>query len=185
MKVVEAVNEDSLMERNPNAICVFLAGGITNCPDWQKEVISYLEEMPDTDNLILYNPRRSFFDVTDKSASSKQIQWEFNYLAKMDIFSMYFTNSDSVQPICFYELGRHLSEMQRRFPETYMDRIVVSVEPGFSRETDVRIQTLLALELDKKFNTHEEVHSFFKTSAKDHAQAIYNAYKRIEKARSN
>lgn len=180
MKVIEAVNEEIALERNPNTIRVFLAGGITKCPDWQKEVISYLEEMPDTENLVIYNPRRSHFDVTDDSATTKQITWEFKYLEMMDIFSMYFADSESPQPICFYELGRHLSQMQRRFPETYMDRIVVSVEHGFSRRADVRIQSSLALGLTKKFNNVEDVIKFFNYNTKDHARAIYDAYMNLK-----
>lgn len=40
---------------------------------------------------------------------------------------MYFCESESVQPICMYELGRNLIRMQQRFPDFY-NRIIIGVE---------------------------------------------------------
>ena len=85
MRVIEAPNDIIL---NDNEITCFLAGGITDCEDWQSKVIEYLEETIRLDDLVLLNPRRKTFDVTDKSASRKQIEWEFNALNNMDIFTM-------------------------------------------------------------------------------------------------
>ena len=123
----------------PIYIPVFLAGGITNCKEWQKEVIKELE----FDDISIFNPRQEHFDVTDKSASYKQIVWEFERLEQMGIFSMYFCNDNSDQPICMYELGRNIVRMQNRFPRDWQDRIVISVEEGYRRKTDVVIQTQL------------------------------------------
>ena len=124
----------------PKFPSVFLAGGITNCKEWQKEVIKELEYC----DISLFNPRQEHFDVSDKSASYKQILWEFERLEKMDIFSMYFCNDNSDQPICMYELGRNIIRMQNRFPNDWEKRIVVSVEDGYKRKADVLIQTELA-----------------------------------------
>lgn len=118
---------------------VFLAGGITNCKDWQKEVIEELE----SENISIYNPRQEHFDITDKSASWKQITWEFERLEQMDIFSMYFCEGVSDQPICMYELGRNILRMQNRFPCDWENRIIISVENGYKRLEDVVIQTNL------------------------------------------
>ena len=65
---------------------VFLAGGITNCKEWQKEVIDELHY----EEISIFNPRQEHFDVSDRNASYKQIEWEFERLEQMDIFSMYF-----------------------------------------------------------------------------------------------
>ena len=89
----------------PKFTSVFLAGGITNCKEWQKEVIERLQY----DKVSIFNPRQEHFDISDKNASYKQILWEFERLEKMDIFSMYFCNDNSDQPICMYELGRNIS----------------------------------------------------------------------------
>lgn len=118
---------------------VFLAGGITNCKNWQKEVIKELE----FENISIFNPRQENFDITDKNASFKQISWEFERLEQMDIFSMYFCNSESDQPICMYELGRNILKMQNRFPNDWEKRIIISVEDGYKRKQDVIIQTQL------------------------------------------
>ena len=61
MKVITALEE---IDSN-NRISVFLAGGITDCPDWQSEVIKYLRryEINNKLDLVVYNPRRKFFDI--------------------------------------------------------------------------------------------------------------------------
>lgn len=124
----------------PMFTSVFLAGGITNCKEWQKEVIENLEY----EDVSLFNPRQEHFDVSDKTASYKQILWEFERLEEMNIFSMYFCNDNSDQPICMYELGRNIIRIQNRFPSDWEKRIVISVEDGYRRKSDVFIQTELA-----------------------------------------
>lgn len=98
---------------------IFLAGGITNCKDWQKEVIKELE----FENISIFNPRQENFDITDKNASFKQISWEFERLEQMDIFSMYFCNSESDQPICMYELGRNSGYMNKISYDAFCDML--------------------------------------------------------------
>ena len=124
----------------PEFTSVFLAGGITNCKEWQKEVIDELA----FEDISFFNPRQEHFDISNENASYKQILWEFERLEKMDIFSMYFCNDNSDQPICMYELGRNIIRMQNRFPTDWEKRIVISVEDGYKRKADVLIQTELA-----------------------------------------
>lgn len=146
---------------------VFLAGGITNCKEWQKEVIEKLKDI----NLSVFNPRQEHFDITDKNASFKQILWEYERLEQMDIFSMYFCNDNSDQPICMYELGRNIVRMQNRFPNDWQSRIIISVEDGYKRKADVLIQTQLcapALYVDEDANTE------------NHARRIMQALERME-----
>ena len=151
----------------PKFTSVFLAGGITNCKEWQKEVIENLKY----EDVSIFNPRQEHFDVSDKTASYKQILWEFEHLEKMDIFSMYFCNDNSDQPICMYELGRNIVRMQNRFPSDWEKRIVVSVEDGYSRKTDVLIQTELA--------TQNKVFVDVNATPDLHAQYIRKAILRI------
>jgi len=110
---------------------VFLAGGITDCPWWQDEVI---EKLKDTDAFI-YNPRRKNFPIDDPNAAKEQITWEFKALESCDIFTMWFCAGKSDQPICMYELGRNVALM-----EYSPENIVIGIEPGYRREQDVRIQ---------------------------------------------
>lgn len=145
MKIITAPEEYVKQSKD---ICVFLAGGITNCRDWQKEVIQWLNDKTyqcDNEHLVIFNPRRENFPIHDKSAAYEQIEWEFRMLEQCDIFSMYFCNADSDQPICMYELGRNIVRIQNRFPSTWLKRIIVTVEEDYKREEDVLVQTNLAM----------------------------------------
>lgn len=152
----------------PKFKTVFLAGGITNCKEWQKAVIRELEY----EDVSLFNPRQEHFDVSDRSASYNQILWEFERLEQMDVFSMYFCNDNSDQPICMYELGRNIVRMQNRSPSDWDKRILISVEDGYKRKSDVLIQTELA--------TRNKV--FVETNATPdlHAQYIKGTIRRIK-----
>lgn len=167
IKVITAVEK---YEKQPGEITCFLAGGITDCGEWQDEVINYLKNVDvDLTGLVLFNPRRKNFPIHDPNASNEQITWEFNMLEQMDIFSMYFANSPkSVQPICMYELGRNLAKMEVRFPNDYMNRITVSVEQGYSREQDVVIQSKLAMKGQNFVETN--------SNPEKHADTIIRAF---------
>ena len=147
MKIVTAPDQYKIQDSD---ICCFLAGGISLCKEWQKEVIDHLIKLNlrhKMHNLVIFNPRRKDFSMDDSYAEDEQIEWEFEYLNKMDIFSMYFCKSDSDQPICLYELGRYLEVMMNNYLEDHLlDRIIISVESGYKRERDVILQTNLALE---------------------------------------
>ncbi|MBQ2856480.1 MAG: nucleoside 2-deoxyribosyltransferase domain-containing protein [Bacteroidaceae bacterium] len=172
MKVITAPEKYTVKDTD---ILVFLAGGITGCPDWQQEVIKYLQEFDASpeecslDDLVIFNPRREDFPINDPSAASTQISWEFQWLERADIFSMYFANSTSDQPICMYELGRNIARMQMRFPTEWSHRIVISLEKGYKRENDVMIQTRLA-------TNHSVRPIAFEQGTKFHAHRIYDAY---------
>ena len=113
---------------------VFLAGGITDCPEWQNEIIKHLDLFHFG---TLFNPRRKDFDITIKDAAKKQVTWEFNALEVCNIFSIWFSDGKSVQPICMYELGRNVT----RFAEHQkLDRVLIGVDPKYKRKEDVYIQ---------------------------------------------
>jgi hypothetical protein len=131
-------------------VSCFLAGGITNCPEWQDEII---EKLKDTEEGVLYNPRRKNFPMEDPNAASEQIKWEFEALAKADVFSMWYSNADSDQPICMYELGRNLAI---RSAENQLNRVCIGVEPGYRRAQDVEIQTALVSPSIQIVSTIEE-----------------------------
>lgn len=154
-------------------ITCFLAGGITNCPDWQKQVVEELQKQEqagiDLSHLVIFNPRRENFPIWKPNIAVEQITWEFDYLNQADIFSMYFAaTEESDQPICFYELGRNLVTMQQRYPTDYKRRLVISHAPEFKRMADVYIQTALATR--SLVNVHENI------TPEDHANWIIRAY---------
>lgn len=153
----------------------FLAGGITNCPDWQKQVINYIKEYESKNSILehfnIYNPRRENFPIHIPTAAQEQIKWEYNYLNYCDIFSIYFCNSPSDQPICMYELGRYLLLYKQLYPASYEHRVIISIESGYKREQDVIIQTQLA--------TKDMIIPILNATPESHAQAIIQAYSNL------
>lgn len=176
MKVITAPEK---YEHKKGDVLVFLAGGITYCWLWQNVVIEYLEKLDkrySLERLILLNPRREKFPIDKPDAAREQIEWEFDWLEKCDIFSMYFCggHDTSVQPICMYELGRNLYGMKDEYPYTYKDRTVISVEEGYKRTDDVMIQAELA-----GYNGLVLTGKDYRDLAEMHAARIADAYERI------
>ncbi len=158
-QIIQAPNNEKIKYKS-----VFLAGGITNCNNWQLEVSNYLKVL---NNITIINPRNNNFNILD---NLNQIKWEFNQLEKMDIFSMYFCNSVSNQPICLYELGRNILKMQIRFPNDWWERIVISIENGYQRELDVVEQLKLCA---------PKLRVFTNTTPRSHSMRIAEAFAKI------
>jgi len=109
---------------------VFLAGGITGCPDWQQEVArSNLAH----DDIALINPRRANFPIHDPGAALAQITWEHEHLRKATAILFWFPR-ETICPIVLYELGAWSMTDKPLF---------VGVHPDYSRRRDVEIQTAL------------------------------------------
>lgn len=108
---------------------LFLAGGITDCPDWQGEIVEHLEamELP----LVVCNPRRNDFPINDPTAAPEQIEWEHTMLEKADFISFWFPKA-TLCPITLFELGKHLHSEP-----------LIGIEDGYQRSLDIRIQTEL------------------------------------------
>lgn len=125
MIYVEAVNE-ALVTVLPS---IFLAGGITDCPDWQSDVIERLEKS----NIMIFNPRRKNFPIHDQTAAQKQIEWEHKYLRKVEMILFWFPK-ETLCPIVLYELGAW----------SMTDKpIFLGIHPEYKRRQDVEIQTRL------------------------------------------
>lgn len=150
---------------------IFLAGGITGCDDWQTDLIGELQSLNDSGlfdlgGLVIFNPRRDNFDVMDMEATIEQIKWEHKCLEKCDICSFFFPASESVQPITLYELGRHLREHHS----------VVSIQEGYKRAEDVKIQ----LTLDG--NCCNIYHNYCE-AIREHARALAITYDNMRRNR--
>ncbi len=116
---------------------VFLAGGITDCPDWQDDLTEMLRSRDDELDkpVLLLNPRRDDFDVGDATMELQQITWEFDALSRADMIVFWF-NNETLCPIVLYELG--MWGNSRNTP------IVLGIDPKYKRKHDVLIQTALA-----------------------------------------
>lgn len=152
MRYIEALEEYTpLMDENKlTEKSIFLAGGITNCPDWQQELRNMLYDC----NLAILNPRRKNFPINDPNASKEQISWEFNHFKIADIISFWFSRG-SLNPIVLFELGKWLS--QKRKP------IFIGIDPKYKRKQDIIIQTALERpDIKIVFSLHELAHQIKK-----------------------
>lgn len=110
---------------------IFLAGGITGCPDWQ----SYATDLLASEDIVILNPRRRHWPIDDPTATPGQIQWEHAALHAADLTLFWFA-AETVQPIALLELGAALDNPERR--------IVIGAHPDYTRRVDVQWQTRLA-----------------------------------------
>jgi hypothetical protein len=109
---------------------LFMAGGISGCPDWQAEFVPMVVDTPWT----LVNPRRKNFPIHDPSAARAQIEWEHRHLARANARMFWFPR-ETLCPIVLFELGAWSKVSGLMF---------VGVHPDYQRRQDVEIQLELA-----------------------------------------
>ena len=107
---------------------VFLAGGISNCTDWQPEMTKLLQDT----ELTVLNPRRKYFPDHD-DAAREQIKWEFRHLKKTTATLFWFPH-ETLCPITLFELGNCLGKEKPLF---------VGCHPEYQRRRDLEIQIKL------------------------------------------
>lgn len=127
MRYIEAPSEYKFQDLRNS---VFLAGGITDCPDWQQEMV----KMFANDDITILNPRRQNFPIEDPKAAMKQITWEHFALRASEMISFWFP-CETICPIILYELGAWSMVSEKP--------IFVGVHPDYQRRVDVEIQTKL------------------------------------------
>jgi len=89
----------------------FLAGGISGCPDWQREVEGLVPE-----DVVLVSPRLVSFDFTDPQAAARQVRWERARLREATFVLFWFPEPAclaTTQPISLLELGRYACATSR------------------------------------------------------------------------
>ena len=116
---------------------VFMAGGITGCPDWQAELAGKLAEVQEGS---LFNPRRASQDKLDEEESIKQIHWEFTWLWQASIVTFWFPK-ETICPITLLELGEHV--VRSRLAQANVPSLCIGIEPGYQRALDVKVQASL------------------------------------------
>ena len=108
---------------------VFLAGSISECFNWQSELVQLLSQR----NITLINPRRQNFDINKENLIKEQIEWEYHHLRRVDIISFWFSY-ETLAPITLFELGSALHTDSE---------IVVGCHPDYKRREDVIFQCRL------------------------------------------
>ena len=124
MRYVEALNE-----WDGEGVSLFIAGGISNCSDWQSEMAPLLSDT----ELVLLNPRRKNFPMEDPFAAPIQIKWEHKYLAYPHAVLFWFP-PETLCPITLFELGT--------FARTDIP-VFVGVDPNYARKLDIEVQMSL------------------------------------------
>lgn len=133
MKYVEAPDRVPIETQGP---ILFAAGGITGCPDWQKELQDLLSEVPG----VYLNPRRAVFPMDKPEEAERQIRWEHVGLRMATAISFWFAK-ETIQPIVLFELG---SALERWHVAPGNPRaLFIGVHPDYPRRQDVEIQTKL------------------------------------------
>lgn len=113
---------------NTSKPSVFLAGGISNCPDWQNELANILNNM--NGNTQIFNPRWDY-----RWTAKEQIEWEWHYLREVDVLSFWFSYG-TLNPIVLYELGMWGNSTGRP--------LCIGIDPKYERKLDVEEQTKLS-----------------------------------------
>jgi hypothetical protein len=113
---------------------LFIAGGISGCPNWQQELVDSLGHLLEDRSLTIINPRRENFDINNSAAAYEQIHWEYYWLNKADMISYWFAK-ETIQPIVLYELGRFINTTKPIF---------IGYHTKYPRKQDVVFQTKLA-----------------------------------------
>eukprot|EP00735_Rhodelphis_limneticus_P014959 TRINITY_DN9079_c0_g1::TRINITY_DN9079_c0_g1_i1::g.18282::m.18282 TRINITY_DN9079_c0_g1::TRINITY_DN9079_c0_g1_i1::g.18282 ORF type:complete len:223 (+),score=13.90,Nuc_deoxyrib_tr/PF05014.10/4.6e+03,Nuc_deoxyrib_tr/PF05014.10/0.017 TRINITY_DN9079_c0_g1_i1:52-669(+) len=124
------------LDSSVKPLTIFLAGGISGCPDWQEKLVGLIRKDEDTlangQRIILINPRReNFQDRPD--VAKQQITWEYEYLQQADAVSFWFP-CETLCPITLFELGCCATAGKPIFVGTHAD---------YSRKLDVDVQMSL------------------------------------------
>lgn len=128
MQYIEAVSDEK-----PKFKSIFLAGGITGCRDWQKDLRASISQA-DLDVTVV-NPRREDFPIDDPSAAKEQIKWEHERLNVADMISFWF-DPGTLCPITLFEYG---GALERSITSDLI--VTCGVAPKYERKQDVEIQT--------------------------------------------
>lgn len=120
---------------------LFLAGGISNCPDWQSDICERFKEYKG--NLTIFNPRRIGDLAKDNDEARKQILWEHHYLNESFNILFWFPE-ETVCPITLFELGKYAQHFKNMYtyPE---DFLFLGIHPNYSRKFDLEIQIPLMI----------------------------------------
>jgi len=112
---------------------IFVAGGISNCPDWQSDIVALIDQ--NIHDVI--NPRRvGGFDPTGDTAED-QITWEHRALSLVDACIFWFPK-ETLCPITLLEFGRMVERAAK-----HNVRLAIGWHPEYQRAFDLTVQLKL------------------------------------------
>jgi hypothetical protein len=131
MQLIVAPKREPIIYRKS----LFLGGGISNCRDWQKEVVDKFRDSA----LTIFNPRRVDIDINNPDDSKVQIDWEFRYLRESSSVMFYFCE-ETLCPITLFELGSALERHFYAFTNA-KQKIFIGADAGYKRLFDIEEQS--------------------------------------------
>lgn len=118
---------------DPSYLSIFLAGGISNCADWQEDVAERLAQETDA---IIFNPRRLDFDMTAyEEVSRMQIIREWHAL-RMSTVNLFWLPEETLCPITLLEYGSAIERL-------HAGAVMCGTHPDYQRRFDVKMQNEL------------------------------------------
>lgn len=137
---------------------IFLAGGITDCPDWQAPIARLLD---DRTAFEIFNPRQENWNIDGgEKESIAQIRWEAYHLERSDVILFWFPQ-ETLCPITLLELGKYLVSDKH---------LIIGTHPNYKRRLDVIEQTRLVRRDAKVWsNLDDMIHTF----VRDHKMLGY------------
>lgn len=113
---------------------IFLAGGISDCADWQENVAVQIAS--EVENCIVYNPRRTDFDMNAyEEVSRQQITWEYHAL-RLSTVNLFWFPAETLCPITLMEYGSAMERLRT-------GALMCGTHPDYKRRFDVIEQTEL------------------------------------------
>lgn len=113
---------------------IFLAGGISDCADWQLSVAERIAA--EVEDCIVYNPRRIDFNMDAYEETSRlQISWEYHAL-RLSTVNLFWFPAETVCPITLLEYGSALERLRT-------GALMCGTHPDYTRRFDVVEQTKL------------------------------------------
>ena len=135
-------HKNNILQVDDEQPVIFLAGGITGCIDWQKQVVESLSDI----DVTLVNPRRKNWIESDKEAT-RQIEWEFEHLYAADAILFWFPH-ETLCPITLFEYGKWIVSKKKMF---------VGYHREYKRSLDLNVQTRLERGGQMIHNTLEDL----------------------------
>lgn len=136
---------------------IYLGGGMSNHREWRKTVVDALTEHTEKAvcTWLIFNPQMIGYDPSNEELVARHSVWEFNRLETCEIFTMYFPADGSFHALSLYQLGRYIERMKQRFPDSWQNRIVISVDRGYPKPKLISYQTFLATDGKVKAGVNE------------------------------
>jgi hypothetical protein len=132
---------------------LFLAGGISNCPDWQKDLTDRFWKFGDA--VAIFNPRREGGLCKEGDEAKAQIKWE-NWHLHQATHLLFWFPEETLCPISLFELGKWVSNYLHTKPCARYN-LSIGCHPNYQRKFDVEIQMSLIDEFIKVENNIDDL----------------------------